>query len=230
MTTTILPSHRMFWAQHSNEANYLLALYPDFGFLVKRERCEEILHELRFVEQRAKKTLSNYKLWHMRSFFEAFSVHFACAQNPGTHLCEDETIGPWTGRGTERRPAMPSYQKIVSKPHNGRMIKDICCAESGFIVSIDVVEASSAKRGGYEDKQSVSAATQLRLAKPYFGSMHIVYADSWFGRPEPAAALKKHGLLFISQVKKQRYSPRGFPRSLIEDVLKCDSGGTLIER
>ena len=55
--------------------------------------------------------------------------------------------------------------------------------------------------------------------------MRIVYGDSWFGKPDAAAALKKHGLLCVGQVKKQRYLPRGFPKSLLEKVLSCNWRG-----
>ena len=146
MTTIVLPSRRMFWIVPPTNENQTLMSYPNFGRFMKRQRWEDILHELRFVKKPGERIVSVDKLWHTRGLFEAFSIHFACAWKPGSHLCEDETIGPWTGRGTEHRPAMPAHQKMRSKPHNGRMIKDICCGESGVIVNIDIVEASTNKR------------------------------------------------------------------------------------
>ena len=63
----------------------------------------------------------------------------------------------------------------------------------------------------------VATATTLRLVAPYFGSAHVVIADSWFGSYKCAVALRQRGLFSVMNAKTGH---KKFPRDKIKEALQ----------
>lgn len=114
----------------------------------------------------------------------------------------------WVGGGA------PHLTLIPRKPTPlGLMLKSVCCGETGVMVNAELVEEKEAMhQKEFYAEWGHTAATTMRLVRPYFGQKKIVVADSWFGSAKCAYALRLHGLHSIMNVKTAH---KGFPKAAL---------------
>ena len=111
----------------------------------------------------------------------AFNEHMADVVNPGWLQCVDETMSAWRGKqGKRDSKKCPKLSLVPRKPEPlGTELKTAGCARSGMIITIGICKGKETHKDLelYKEKSrfdgseySHTAATTLRLIKPWFGT------------------------------------------------------------
>lgn len=149
-------------------------------------------------------------LFQIRDYLKAYNDNLVKAISPGKHICIDESMNQWLGRGC------PNIKKIPRKPHSiGQEFKTIADTRTCCIIRLDLCGDNfmiNAFENEYPNKKTIS--TVLRLTEPWHNSGRTIIADSWFGSPAMVRALLQKGLYSIMQVKKRRFWAVGMPQNM----------------
>lgn len=109
----------------------------------------------------------------IRPVVDDFNTHMHDAFNPGWLLTCDESMIAWRGAvGLLDPKKIPFRSWVPRKPEPvGAELKDIGCALSGLILGIEICEGKERhKAQEWCDVLGHTAATTMRLSKPWFGT------------------------------------------------------------
>ena len=148
----------------------------------------------------------------VRNFWDALRDAFYNAVVASWLLVLDESMVQWMGRG------MPGLMVIMRKPTPiGLELHTLCCALCGVLVWFKVYEgkARMAKKE-FCDEYGKSIALTLRMCKPFFSTMRVLIADSWFGSVACAIALHSKGIFSVMNVKT---ATTNYPKDAMMEVV-----------
>jgi hypothetical protein len=126
---------------------------------------------------------------------------------PGWVSCLDESMSGWENRWT-----CPGWIFVPRKPTPfGNEYHTICCAVSGILYAIELVEGKDRPRqaGAKEfDNLGPTVGLLLRLTKSLWHTGKVVILDSGFCVLSGIIELKKRGVFASALIKKRRYWPK----------------------
>jgi hypothetical protein len=200
---------------------------PHFGLTgMSKHRFDNLFCAIRWSKQpseRAENECTEQHRWKLVDDFIAnFNDNRANYFTPSDTICVDESMSRWYGQGGHWiNHGLPQYVAIDRKPENGCEIQNSACGRSGVMLRLKLVKGIDLV--GEEDndepnnESSLLHGTQVlkTVVSPWFGSNHIVCADSYFASVGAAKELYRNGLRFIGVVKT---ATRGFPKALLTSV------------
>ena len=143
--------------------------------------------------------------------------------SPSETIYVDESMSRWYGQGGYWiNHGLPQYVAIDRKPENGCEIQYSACGKSGVMLPLKLVKGIdrvSEEDPAHNAETSLLHGTQVLkdVVSPWFGSNHIVCADSYYFASVGAAKepLYRNGLRFIGVDKT---ATRGFPKTFLTSV------------
>lgn len=147
---------------------------PFFGKIFARDRFEQILRGLHFVDNSALDKSDSLRK--IRPILESLVKKFASVMNPFRDLCIDESLMLYKGR-------LGFRQYIPSKRSRfGIKLFLLCDVDTSYVLKIIVYTGSSTNIT--EDRSlGVSGAVVTTLMKDYLHKGHVLYIDNWYTSP-----------------------------------------------
>ncbi|KAJ8651753.1 hypothetical protein O0I10_012680 [Lichtheimia ornata] len=196
----------------STAPSFLFTTPVNFSRWMTRRRFEMIL-KAHTLEHPTVINASSDPLVDIRGYLNAYNDNLAASMIPGKTLTIDESMNQWLGKVSR----MPNVKKILGKPHPvGQEFKNIADATTNIMLRLDISEKN--QDGKEFSNLGAVGGCIVRLTKPWFASGRTIVADSWFGSPAVAAALRKKGLYSIMALKKRKYWPRNVPKDIIDNL------------
>jgi hypothetical protein len=147
------------------------------------------------------------KFHEVRQLITAWNDNMTEMFAPSWVSCLDESMSKWTSRWT-----CPGFMFVPRKPWPmGNEYHSVCCALSGIMFSIELVEGRDRPRQlGPAEHNSLGKTVGLmwRMCKPLFHSGKVVILDSGFCVLQGIIELKKVGVFAAALIKKRRYWPK----------------------
>ena len=204
IATTVGFERRKFWADGENESGSRMPPYCYNG-IMPRDRFESILTNLVYT----KKDPPTYKdrFWEVREMLAAWNTNMANEFRAGWMTCLDESMSKWVNKYT-----CPGYMVVPRKPWPfGNEYHTICCAISGILFALELVEGKDKPRERPNPEHSElgkMAGLMMRLTETLRFSNDIVICDSGFCVLKGVASCKKFGVNLQAMIKKRRYWPK----------------------
>jgi hypothetical protein len=119
------------------------------------------------------------KFWEVRQMIGAWNKNIKEQFSASWVNCLDESMSIWYIRYT-----YPGWMFVPRKPHHfGNEYHSICCALSGIMFGIELVEGKSSppeRPRDINETQGKTVALLLRLCKPLYTTGKVVILDSGF--------------------------------------------------
>lgn len=137
----------------------------------------------------------------IRQLIEAWNENMAAKFLPSWVSCLDESMSPWTTRWT-----CPGWVFVPRKPKPfGNEYHSVCCAVSGLMWGIELVEGKDAPpEARVPGQYGKTCGLLLRMCQTIAGRGMVVILDSGFCVLKGLVELKKMGV-FASAVIKKRF-------------------------
>ena len=180
-----------------------------FNEFMSQRRFDLITRELRFTS--AAPPAYKDRFWEVRMMIDAFNCRMQTIFSSCWAICLDESMSIWHNRWT-----CPGWVFCPRKPHPfGNEYHTACCAKSGILFSIEIVEGKDAPQEGrtsdFDDRGGKTTGLLLRMLRGYFGTGKYVILDSGFCVLNALTELKKMGVFACALIKKRRYWPALVP-------------------
>lgn len=147
------------------------------------------------------------KFHEVRDLIQAWNCNMAETFSPSWVSCLDESMSKWTSKWT-----CPGFMFVPRKPWPmGNEYHSICCALSGVMYWIELVEGKDAppERGSPAfSHHGKTVGLMLRMCQSIFHSGKLVVLDSGFCVLKGIIELKKMGVFASALIKKRRYWPK----------------------
>lgn len=203
IATTHCGSRRDFWS------GMPVDLFQGAPFrlhdLMSRNRFEAILSAIQLTN--AAPPVYQDRFWEVRQLISAFGEHMTSLFSCSWVACLDESMIAWINRWT-----CPGWMVVPRKPHPmGNEVHTICCALSGIMFGIELVEGKDEPPEKPVDPTNAHGKTVgllLRLCKPLYATGCVVILDSGFCVLKGIIELLKNGVFASALIKKRRYWPR----------------------
>ena len=200
-----LPERGMYWSVTSEEP------FPAFNFgkYLPYRRFNHITHSMdsAFEDPLQKK---QHVLNRTVELIGECNKSFQRAITPGTFLTLDESMIKAYHQG------LPAKIKIPRKPRPvGNEIKNLCDSETKIVLNMELNEGKVAmKEKEFTSSLGHTAATSLRLTKPYWGKAKVALGDSWFGSVKTCKELLERGVFSVLLVKTAH---KNYPKLLLHE-------------
>jgi hypothetical protein len=170
-----------------------------FNDVMSGRRFEAIIAALRFTATPAP-TFQD-KFHEVRDLIFAWNNNMTDTFSPSWVSCLDESMSKWTSRWT-----CPGFMYVPRKPWPmGNEYHSVCCALSGIMYSIELVEGKDRPRQlgpAQFDSLGKTVGLMWRMCKPIFHSGKVVILDSGFCVLQGIIELKKVGVYAVVLIKK----------------------------
>lgn len=140
-------------------------------------------------------------------------------------VCLDESMSPWLNRWT-----CPGWIWCPRKPWPfGNEWHSICCAISGIMFAIEILEGKDEPKEVAEQKKNKYGPTVgllLRMTTAIYHSGRVVVLDSGFCVLQGLIELRKVGVFAHSVIKKRKFWPKFVPGEVLDDMVHDKNLGT----
>ena len=191
---------------------------------MSRYRFEQILKNIKYTE----KNCPGYedKFFEVREMIELWNKNVQSVFRSGFANCLNKSMSIWHNRYT-----CPGWMFVPQKPHPfGNEYHTICCALSGIMFGIDLVEGKdrpSELPSLDSSKKGNTVSLLQRMCLPIANSGKIVILDSGFCVLSGLILLATMGLYAAAQIKKRRYWPKHVPGEAIKERMKNEPNGKI---
>ena len=192
-----------FWS--SSEINIRDGAPYRLHEIISGRRFEQLCSALGYTNEPP----PNYvdKFWEVRQMIGAWNKNINDQFSASWVSCLDESMSIWHSRYT-----CPGWMFVPRKPHPfGNEYHSICCALSGIMFGIELVEGKSSppeRPRDINETQGKTVALLLRLCKPLYATGKVVILDSGFCVVKALIWLRIRGVFAAAVIKKRRYWPR----------------------
>jgi Transposase IS4 len=201
------PSRRDFWSLGPIDL-FQGAPFRVSGFM-SRTRFENILYNLKFTSQPEPPPDRPDKFFFIREMVKAFNDNLQKNFSSSWINCLDESMMEWANKYT-----CPGFMYVPRKPHPyGNEWHTICCAESGILFRLEVVEGRDKPAHIVPSWNALGKTVSLllRLCETIFQAGKVVVLDSGFCVLAGIIALRQMGVYASAMIKKRRYWPKNVP-------------------
>lgn len=176
-----------------------------FNDIMSGNRFEAIISALTFTA--APQPPYRDKFYEVRDIIKAWNENMKAVFSPSWVSCLDESMSKWTSKWT-----CPGFMFVPRKPWPmGNEYHSICCALSGIMYWIELVEGRDAppERGVPEySSRGKTVGLMLRMCQSIFHTGKLVVLDSGFCVLKGIVELMKVGVFASALIKKRRYWPK----------------------
>lgn len=156
--------------------------------------------------------------WAVQALVDAFNEQRRRIFRAGKKCCADESIFAWRGKDQRHQQGgCPHCTKILRKPQSvGMEIKNLCCCETGIMMSMEIVAGKNEmRRRKWAAQYGAGTSLLLRLTEAIHTTGRLMTADSAFASVKSAVALKQKGLHFMGLVKTaHKECPKAYLQSV----------------
>ena len=191
---------------------------------MSRTRFEQILSNLKYTVNEPPSYIDRFH--EIRQIVTAWNDNIQQVFQSGWITCLDESMSIWFNRWT-----CPGWMFVPRKPHPfGNEFHTICCAITGIMFGIDLVEGKDRPKEKPADENANLGSTVsllLRMCKPIYSTGKVVVLDSGFCVLKGIIKLAECGVYAAAQIKKRRYWPAMVPGEAIKDRLQDYAVGSM---
>ena len=132
-----------------------------------------------------------------------FNEHMQEVIDPSWNIGPDESGSAWRGKEGAAPKECPKVMCIERKPEPLCCeLEDVACSHCGCILGLEINKGKLLMANAeYTDEYTASAATNLRLSKPWHQTHRAWGADSWFTGLDEMEAMLAAGLFPYGDVK-----------------------------
>jgi Transposase IS4 len=203
MATTHFDNRRDFWSIQN--VDYYFGAPYRLHDLMSRNRFENILRALRFTN--VQPPAFRDRFWEVRQMLDAWNSNMTAEFIASWISCLDESMSKWVSEFT-----CPGFMCVPRKPWPfGNEYHSICCALSGIMYFIELVEGKDEPRERPKKAYSELGKTVgmlQRLTQPIWHTGKVVVLDSGFCVLQALIELRKRGVFGAALIKKRRYWPK----------------------
>lgn len=196
--------------------------FDDIG--ISMTRFDEITAALSFTTKEPPTYLD--KFFFIRQMITQWNKNMGEVFCPSWVSCLDESMSKWTNRWT-----CPGWMFVPRKPHPfGNEYHSICCALSGIMFQIEIVEGKDAPKDKPPQEFSnftKTTALMLQLTKPIHAACKVVILDSGFCVLEALIKLRQYGVFASALIKKRKYWPKHVPGNAIDAYMAEKEVGSM---
>ncbi len=175
-----------------------------FNSIMARPRFEDIVRNLKLTKFNPPNGVDRF--WEVRDIINAWNKNMDDEFVSGNYACLDESMSKWVNKYT-----CPGFVVVPRKPWSlGNEYHSICCALSGIMFGIDLVEGKDQPPNKPKDFQDMgkTVGTMLRLTRSLDSTGTIVIMDSGFCVLKGLIEMRKRGVFGSAMIKKRRYWPK----------------------
>lgn len=177
-----------------------------YGSLMSRNRFEAILYAIRYTNVVPPTFRDPFH--EVRQMVNAWNGNMENVFEPSWISCLDESMSYWTNIYS-----CPGFMFVPRKPWPfGNEWHTICCANSGVMYAIELVEGKDRPRemgpSEFENLGGKTVGLLLRLTKQIWNLGKVVVLDSGFCVARALTQLSKKGVFATALIKKRRYWPK----------------------
>ena len=181
---------------------------------MSRNRFEAILYSLRYTDEDPPAFRDPFH--EVRQMINAWNANMQNIFEPSWISCLDELMSFWTNIYS-----CPGFMFVPRKPWPfGNEWHTICCATSGVMYAIELVEGKDRPRElgspEYDNHGGKTVGLLLRLTKQLWNLGKVVVLDSGFCVARALTELAKKGVFATALIKKRRYWPKHVDGDMIK--------------
>jgi hypothetical protein len=194
-----------------------------FGDLMSRNRFEAILYSIRYTNVVSPPFRDPFH--EVRQMIQAWNANMESVFTPSWITCLDESMSYWTNIYS-----CPGFMFVPRKPWPfGNEYHTICCASSGVMFAIELVEGKDRPREmgapEFDNLGGKTVGLLLRLTKLLWNTGKVVVLDSGFCVARALTHLADKGVFATALIKKRRYWPKYVNGDMIKEHLSNSEVG-----